>query len=213
MQEITGLEQLAREINVRLAKAAEITKRAEEKIAVDRRQAADHRLAAALQLKEARKIVDAAGMPWAVWCRENIKASRSEINRLLKIAGSPEPAAALDANRRAASEGMRRLRYNRREGSNIGAVRAASPDEPGKCGDSSPFDKIKAAIQELDMENLGRLRTWVQEYHDQVLRSASPISRTKGTCKASTVCHSPNGECRYGGCAAADRCLAARKAA
>jgi hypothetical protein len=193
------LDQLAREINVRLAKASEIAQRAEEKIAVERRQASDHRLAAALQLNEARRIVDAnrrGGMSWTAWCREYIKASRSEIKRLLKIAGSPEPEAVLDADRAAAKEGMRRLRNRRREGSNTKAVRANPSDERAETGTGDPLDAIKAAICELDAGDLQRFRAWFPEYCSAWPREVDPVTAYQAAREApgpSADCHAPNG--------------------
>ncbi len=208
------LDQLAREINVRLAKASEITQHAEEKIAVERKQASDHRLAAALRLKEARDIVDSdGGTSWATWCREHIEASRSEIKRLLKIAGSPEPAAVLDAERAAAKEGMRRLRNRRREGSNIDAVRAKPLDEGAEAATGEPLEAIKATIRELNAGDLERFKAWFQEYCGAPPGKVNPVSPARIAPEPPEVCHAPNGECRYGGCAAAGQCLAVRKAA
>jgi hypothetical protein len=215
MSEIEMLDQLAREINVRLAKASEITQHADEKVALEREQALDHRLAAALRLKEARDIVDDvdSGMSWAAWCREHIDASRSEIKRLLKIAGSPKPAAVLDAERAAAREGMRQLRNRRREGSNIAAVRAKPHDEGAATRTGEPLDEIKAAIRELTAGDLEQFKAWFREYCSALPDEVDPGSPTRIAPEPPAVCHAPNGECRYGGCAAASRCLAARKAA
>lgn len=156
MSDINTLDQLAREINVRLAKASEIDQRAEVKIAVERRQASDHRLADALRFREARGIVTPTALAARFGRRGVENTSRRHPQKsswLWKIAKSPEPAAAFDANRTGARNGMRRLRNKRREGSNMDPVRATPSDERAKAGTSDPldpgdFDRLRASLGE-----------------------------------------------------------------
>jgi hypothetical protein len=93
-----SLEQLATEANARLDRA---------KVAEDR--AKDLRISAGQILAEAKDRVR-AGEPghtnWAKWVRENIKHSYRDANKCIAIARSPDPNAALAAERETARVSM-----------------------------------------------------------------------------------------------------------
>ena len=74
----------AREINVRLQKAAEIEGKAD-----------DHRLAAALKLAEAKAKCDAASINFKKWCEANVEQKFETVRKLAVVGAAKEPAKAL----------------------------------------------------------------------------------------------------------------------
>jgi hypothetical protein len=79
-----------------------------------------HRLRAAQGLVAAKQIVEPG--KWLQWCKENIRPvrSRQDIARLIKIAASSDPQAALDAERVVRREGMARSRA--KDGTHVGSI-------------------------------------------------------------------------------------------
>jgi hypothetical protein len=73
----------------------------------------DQRLTAARLLAEARGRVDAgeAGeIGWQAWCKEHVQRSQRDVRRLLTLAAAPDPAEALEAERKATREQVSRQR-------------------------------------------------------------------------------------------------------
>jgi hypothetical protein len=98
----TSLDDLTKEINVRLTKSYEYECKAEELAKFDKQKAKDHRIAAGLLLIEARKIIESGAggdITWTIWCRKNVNRSRQDIHKIMKLAGHVEPEAALAAER------------------------------------------------------------------------------------------------------------------
>jgi hypothetical protein len=61
-------------------------------------KAARHaRISVGEELIAARELVDAEGLGWNAWCKANIKRSRQDIARVMKIAAAEDPEAALEA--------------------------------------------------------------------------------------------------------------------
>ena len=96
---LTKLGPIAKEINIRLEKAAQIESKAD-----------DHRLAAALQLRAAQKLCAAAKIGFPAWVKANVDKSYGEVRKLITVAASPSPAKALADMRAGAAERNRELR-------------------------------------------------------------------------------------------------------
>lgn len=95
------LDTLAAQINAQLEKVKQYDGKAEE-----------FRIAAGLQLIEARKRIDAGetNVGWLAWCRANIKRSRVDIYKVMRIASSSDPVGAVEHERAEARERMARSR-------------------------------------------------------------------------------------------------------
>jgi len=108
-----SLEDLTKEINVRLVKSDNYDGKADDLVRDLRQKAEDHRIAAGKLMIEARKLVEAgeAGdVTWTKWCSQNINRCRQDIHKIMKIAGHVEPEKALKDERAAAREGMAKHR-------------------------------------------------------------------------------------------------------
>lgn len=146
------LEKAAKEINVRLGKAAEIEKKAHD-IEV---KADDHRLAAALKLADAKEAAKIIGVPFKTWYEKNIDQTLAwESARKLAIVGAaPDPAKAL---------------ADLREGTK---ARVAKARAEGKTKDSKPvnsFDKAEKALAGLDSKSSLSLTKRLAEEHGLAL--------------------------------------------
>ena len=71
-----------------------------------------HRVMAGRELIAIRPKIEEIGLGWEAWCRENITRSMRDIRRVMKIAASPDPEAALEEERTQAREGMVTSRTN-----------------------------------------------------------------------------------------------------
>ena len=81
---LTKLNPIAKEINVRLAKAAKLDG-----------DANDHRLAASLQAAKAKAVCEKESLPWKKWVESNLKHSYETVRKLAVIGASDNPAEAL----------------------------------------------------------------------------------------------------------------------
>lgn len=135
-----ALGPIAKEVNVRLEKAAKMEKDAD-----------DHRLAAALQLKEAEERCKAAGIPFKKWSEENVKGQSYEtVRKLLAVGKAPEPALALAdmrAKNAAANKRLREKQRAEREG-------RQAPQQP-----SSSEARERPQPEEEVLEGLDALKT------------------------------------------------------
>lgn len=117
------LAPLAKEINVRLDKAAKLES-----------DAHDHRLAAATQLAKAKEICTRAGVGFQAWAEANIKEVNGQavgfqvIRKLANLGEQDDPKAALDAARAAQAERAKASRDRKKEG------------EPGNAGTTTTTD-------------------------------------------------------------------------
>ena len=74
----------------------------------------EHRIAVAVQLQEAKQRVAngeaGEGVTWVAWVEANIHRTMRDVNKLLAIAASPDPAAAIQVERAKAKDRMARVR-------------------------------------------------------------------------------------------------------
>jgi hypothetical protein len=183
----TTLEDLAKEIHVRLVKSKQYDTKADDLVHDLRQKAEDQRIAAGLLLIEARKRVEAgeAGdISWTKWCSQNVNRSKGDIRKIMQIAGHVEPKKALAAERAATQARMAEHRAHAND------VRAVSPENTvelpaddetrvGKDGVAQPSEKrsadqIKASIRLLPIEELEELKQWFREYCGGAGLAASP---------------------------------------
>src|SRR5712691_887352 len=100
----------------------------------------DQRLSAAALLLEAKGRVEAGeagnNIDWETWCSVNIKTrdgkprSYRDVQRLVAIAESPDPQAALDADRAKARAGMKATRAKAQAQAKGKKTTAAASDDP-----------------------------------------------------------------------------------
>lgn len=119
------LDILAAQINARLDKAD----KADETAKLATTRAMDFRISAGLILIAARKRVTAEGGGWEAWCQTNIKRSQGEIRKLMKLAGSDDPAAAREAEKQQNRQAKARFRRAQAERADINSV-SAVVEEP-----------------------------------------------------------------------------------
>ena len=111
--------------------AASINKHIEKALSADM-SANRHRLRAGQELIEARKRVPHG--EWIAWCEKNINRGMRDIQKLMQMAGAPDPEAALDQERARARDGMAALRANT---SNVTRISSPTIIE-GECADITP---------------------------------------------------------------------------
>jgi hypothetical protein len=107
-----------------------------------------------VELRERIEAGEAGDRDWWAWCRNHLAdRSRKDIERLLAIASSDDPAAALEAQRAKSRTGMARLRKVRAEehGANIVDVSAnGSPTHSAEITASPTLGPIsRAKIEEV----------------------------------------------------------------
>lgn len=98
------LDLLAKEINARLEKAAQMEGKAD-----------DHRLAACIQLAAAEAACKAQGVQFSKWAKTNVKYSYETVRQYVRIGKSGNPRQALDDARQKARAGMAEIRAERKE--------------------------------------------------------------------------------------------------
>lgn len=105
----------AKEINVRLEKAAQIEGKAD-----------DHRLAAALKLAEAKAVCKDNKMPFKKWVAAHVDKSYDEVRKLAVVGEAPEPAKALEDLRSGAAKRNKEARQRAKVSRDTGAPFAGS---------------------------------------------------------------------------------------
>jgi len=132
------LDHLAREINVRLQRAA---------------QADDHRIAAGRLLIDAQKRVEAgeAGdITWSDWVKQYIERSPGDVRKVMSLARADDPVTARGQEKERARRGMARLRHER--------ANVSAPPQP--CADETAEDlpgEVLARWDRLCASNRGEL--------------------------------------------------------
>jgi Protein of unknown function (DUF3102) len=119
--------------------------------------AQSNRIAAGQELIAAKEMVEHG--KWEAWCAANIKRSQRDIQRLMKIAGSDDPIAALEQERDRAREGMAE---HRSEATNVSRL-----DE-----DEDPVERIFRSFIKLNEDQRGRHRSSKDVSHVTVARFA-----------------------------------------
>ena len=99
----TFLPGIAKEINARLEKAAQIIGKAD-----------DHRLSAALKLEEARQKCKAERVNFKKWCETNVKHAYETVRKLVRVGGAPDPKLALEDLRGGVKKAMKKTRAKKR---------------------------------------------------------------------------------------------------
>lgn len=122
---------IAKEINVRLDKAADIEAKAD-----------DHRLAAALKLAEAKKLCDKSKVSFKKWCDSNFTQSEREIRKLVSVGISDNPVKAIEDLRKGAKTRMARKRAR-----DAAAPKTASRDTTQR---KTAFAIADEALESLD---------------------------------------------------------------
>ncbi len=145
---LTTLKPLAKEINVRLEKAAKATE-----------QASDHRLTAALRLAEAKALCEKVKLHFKPWVEANIERSYGDANRLA-IAGAsenPEEAVATMRDEQAArrKKSQAKLREDRQPAQG-GGTPATATEPP-----ASLFQRATESVAALDDKAALNLATGV----------------------------------------------------
>ena len=156
-ENLIPLQQLAREANARLDRA---------RVAEDR--ARDLRISAGELLAQAKDRVR-TGEPghtnWARWVRENIKHSYRDANKCIAIARSPDPKAALNAERAIARIGMAFSRGR------VGQTFDPRTNKPAAIATlpamrEVTFETVKRDILLLSIEDRDALAEWVTPRND-----------------------------------------------
>lgn len=129
---IRKLEPIAKEINVRLTKAA----KSED-------DAWDHRLAAALRLEEAKQSCKKAKIPFKTWCEEHVTQSYETVRKLAAVGGSDNPPQALEDMRHKNKQANKKLR-DKKKSQSAGAI--SGPSGPKK----SAWQQADEAVDALD---------------------------------------------------------------
>ena len=97
-----SLDDLAKEINTRFELAAKCESKA-----------TDHRIAAGIALNQAHELVRAESKTkgaWGKWLAANVKRSRQDCYKVMKIAAAPDPKSAHEEEKATAREGMQKSR-------------------------------------------------------------------------------------------------------
>ena len=167
---LRSLIPVAKEINIRLDKAAALGVKAN-----------DHRLAAALQLHEARQVCKANKISFTKWVKANINYSHDEVNKLLKIGAAPEPAKALADMRAGTAARNRQLRERQRVSRDTPAAEptpdafatlAAAPSPTPADWSIEKLSKVAESVgmrvvSETEIEELEQIRMRIEQVGTQ----------------------------------------------
>lgn len=156
---LSKMEPLAKTINVRLEKAEMIEGKAD-----------DHRLAAALALKEAREMAEAAGIPFKKWCAEHIaRWSYETVRKLVAVGKSDNPQQALEDMRKGNAERNRQHREQKRienhtvkakvSAGPLAALKAMPAEDGLKVVDKFVDEHGFKVVPEHDVKELAELRS------------------------------------------------------
>lgn len=131
---IKTLRPVAKEINVRLDKAAKA-----DGLSVD------HRLAASLLMADAKAKLDASGIRFKTWCESNINHSYNTMRELAAIGASEDPYLALTDRRSAAKK---RAQASRDAKANTPAITGAIASKP-VAAPRSDFEQATEIVSRL----------------------------------------------------------------
>lgn len=131
------MQPLAKEINIRMEKAAKMDG-----------QANDHRLAASLQLARAKEIADESTISFKTWCNDNVDLTfltYESARKLAAVGAAKDPALALADMRTGNAKANKKHRANKK-------AAAANAKPEGKQGTkiNDPFKAATVALDALD---------------------------------------------------------------
>lgn len=131
------LEPIAKEINVRLEKAAMMDGKAD-----------DHRLAAALKFAEAKKLCESTpGLKFEEWSKKHVPNQSFEtVRQLARIGAAEKPELALADLRKSNAERNKAHRAKTKKAGKSGA--GDLPSAPSRSA-ATPFQRAEAALSEL----------------------------------------------------------------
>ncbi len=164
---LTKLNPIAKEINVRLAKAAKATE-----------QAADHRLTAALRLAEAKALCEKVKLHFKPWVEANIERSYGDANRLAIAGASENPEEAVATMRDEQAARRKKSQAKLRE------------DRPSKSGGSPAIAEQPASLFQRATESVAALDD------KAALNLATDVAAEKGMVVVSQHDHSELGDLR-----------------
>jgi hypothetical protein len=211
IHEVAPLEQAVQEIHKLFAAALKADGKAiklYDESTDERMKAGRHRLRAGERLLSLRKRIEGgeAGPEWVNdwwgWYEQHFDRSRKDADKCMRMAGSPDPGAAQEAERAKAREAMARLRAER-------AAAAAAANAADVSGNDDETERsaeaMKAAHAALDADDSGPtkeppraevaklLRAWVQaspEVKRQFIRERwDEITRVRKQIEANGVDH------------------------
>ncbi len=168
---LTKLSPIAKEINVRLTKAAKATE-----------QAADHRLAAALRLAEAKALCEKGELRFKPWVEANIERSYGDANRLAIAGASENPEEAVATMRDEQAARRKKSQAKLREARTPPATGGGSPaiaEQP-----ASLFQRATESIAALGDKAALNLATGVAAEKGMVVVSKHDHSELKDLRKA-----------------------------
>ena len=122
------------------------------------------RLAAALTLRDLRTRIDAGeagAIGWEQWCRQNIRRSFRDVQRLLALAEHPNPEIALEEERESNRASKKRSR--------------TTVSRPPRL---ATLKDIQIAILKLHYANRMRLRDWLDDLHERAAPGWDDEART-----------------------------------
>ena len=181
------LDPMAKEINARLQKAADIDVKGD-----------DHRLAAALVLEKAREVAEAMGLSFKVWCETKITVKGASgkvigyetIRKLATVGASENPALALADMR----EGNKAANKKSRDAKKL--VKAAAAGSKGGKSNTAIADAntitdetllVKDAIASLGEKGMNAVRDVASESGFELVPKAEAKALREGTSSAGPV--------------------------
>ena len=142
---LRALTPLAKEINVRLGKAAKLEG-----------DAADHRLAAAIGMKDAKEMCDKSKINFKKWAEAHLDAKYNSIRKSLMIAQAKDPKAKMDEVREQNKAANKTLRTKAKEEKKaVTAVTAQTPADRILGGFDVIDEKSGIALVKSQAENYG----------------------------------------------------------
>lgn len=159
----------------------------------------DQRISAAVLLLEARIRVDggeAGRISWAAWCRNNLERSSRDVRRLLALIKADDPAAKLEHERRAAREGMVRLRQRtnvspvQAKSESLKAVAAGHPVSLAGAAED-PVSLAISAVLALSKHDRARFDRWYRNTNSRS-RGAAVLADEVGIDSKTDVPPSPS---------------------
>jgi hypothetical protein len=151
-----ALKPLAKEINSRLAKAAQMDDKAH-----------DHRLAAAIKLAEAKDACKAKGLAFKRWCADNIEEKNPEtLQKLAMIGNQSDPAKALADTRDKNAVANKKFRAKAKASRGKPVSRdAETPSAPAVRGGKTPWETAEKAVAAM---NEDETRKFVESHAERI---------------------------------------------